>query len=51
MEKIHTKAVADVSSVLAVVLPQGMGTNDSLGGKVCRERAKGWRKICKLNIK
>ena len=29
----------------------GHGTNDSLGGKVCLWKARGWRKLCKLTIK
>ena len=29
----------------------GGRTNDSLGGKVCLRRARGWRKLCKLTRK
>ena len=53
-EKMHTKSVFDVSrgeEIWKLFCLGEWGTNDSLGGKVCLERARGWRKICELIIK
>ena len=53
-EKIHTKAVSDVSrgeEFWKLFCLGGWGRNGSFGGKGCLGRARGWRKLCKLTIK